>query len=85
MTVKLSHLLSNLGAFYFKGGISEGKPSKISLSVISSISEVSPTEWDACSLDATGPDKYNPFLTHAFLSSLEESASAVKVNKPCFC
>ncbi|KAK9928856.1 hypothetical protein M0R45_025975 [Rubus argutus] len=61
-----------------EGGISEGKPSKISLSVISSISEVSSTEWDACSLDATGPDKYNPFLTHAFLSSLEESASAVK-------
>ncbi|KAM5574310.1 hypothetical protein ABKV19_013673 [Rosa sericea] len=61
-----------------EGVISEGKPSKISVSVISSISEVSSSDWDACSLDATGPDKYNPFLTHAFLSSLEHSASAVK-------
>ncbi|PRQ19736.1 putative peptidogalycan biosysnthesis/recognition [Rosa chinensis] len=60
------------------GGISEGKPSKISVSVISSISEVSSSDWDACSLDATGADKYNPFLTHAFLSSLEQSGSAVK-------
>ncbi|CAK7357195.1 unnamed protein product [Dovyalis caffra] len=51
---------------------------KISLSIISSISEVSSDGWDACSLDATGPDKFNPFLTHDFLSSLEESGSAVK-------
>ncbi|KAL6178926.1 hypothetical protein ACLB2K_050443 [Fragaria x ananassa] len=57
------------------GGIS---PSQISVSVVSSISDVSSTDWDACSLDATGPDHYNPFLTHAFLSSLEHSASAAK-------
>ncbi|CAN6584651.1 hypothetical protein C1H46_018367 [Malus baccata] len=61
-----------------KEGISGVKPKKISVSVISSISEVSSTEWDACALDVTGPEKFNPFLTHAFLSSLEESASAVK-------
>lgn len=59
-------------------------PKKISLSIISSISEVSSNEWDACNLDATGPDKFNPFLTHAFLSSLEESRSAVKVENHCF-
>lgn len=59
------------------------KPEKISLSVVSSISEVSSAEWDACALDATGPEKYNPFLTYAFLSSLEESASAVKVRNLC--
>ncbi|KDP42491.1 hypothetical protein JCGZ_00288 [Jatropha curcas] len=53
-------------------------PKKISVSVISSISEVSPDEWDACNLDATGPEKLNPFLTHGFLSSLEESRCAVK-------
>lgn len=56
------------------------KPKKISVSVVSSILEVSPNGWDACTLDATGPEKYNPFLTHGFLSSLEESGSAVKVS-----
>ncbi|BBG96244.1 hypothetical protein Prudu_004994 [Prunus dulcis] len=64
----------SLGEFTLTGV----KPEKISLSVVSSISEVSSAEWDACALDATGPEKYNPFLTYAFLSSLEESASAVK-------
>ncbi|CAB4267674.1 unnamed protein product [Prunus armeniaca] len=66
------------GSGTLKEGISGVKPQKISLSVVSSISEVSSAEWDACALHATGPEKYNPFLTYAFLSSLEESASAVK-------
>ncbi|KAI6678873.1 hypothetical protein NL676_039669 [Syzygium grande] len=56
----------------------EARPMQISLSVVSSISEVSSNDWDACALDATGPKKYNPFLSHGFLSSLEESHSAVK-------
>ncbi|KAL5555075.1 hypothetical protein UlMin_037311 [Ulmus minor] len=56
----------------------EVKHKVISLSVLSSISEVSSGDWDACTLDATGPEKYNPFLTHGFLSSLEESGCAVK-------
>nr|GMD83037.1 Monocarboxylate transporter 12 like [Ipomoea batatas] len=72
-----------LGEFSLAGkggseGDSENLGKKISVSVVSSISEVSPEEWDACSLDATGPEQFNPFLTHAFLSSLEESGSAVK-------
>ncbi|KAM7474524.1 hypothetical protein LguiB_021767 [Lonicera macranthoides] len=54
------------------------KAKKISVSVVSSISEVSSYHWDACSLDATGSEHFNPFLTHGFLSSLEESGSAVK-------
>ncbi|KAK4402023.1 hypothetical protein Sango_0943000 [Sesamum angolense] len=54
------------------------KQKNLSVSVVSSISEVSPDEWDACSLDSSGPEKFNPFLTHGFLSSLEESGSAVK-------
>lgn len=58
-------------------------PKKIYLSVISSISEVSSDDWDACALDATGPEKFNPFLTHGFLSSLEETGCAVKVNNYC--
>ncbi|KAL3814554.1 hypothetical protein ACJIZ3_015822 [Penstemon smallii] len=54
------------------------KSKKLSVSVISSISEISSDEWDACSLDATGPEQFNPFLCHGFLSSLEESGSAAK-------
>ena len=34
------------------------------------IAEISPVEWDACAGDA------NPFVSHAFLSVLEESGSA---------
>ncbi|XP_061363535.1 uncharacterized protein LOC133307126 isoform X2 [Gastrolobium bilobum] len=65
------------------GGVSESESPNsnckvITVSVISSISEVPSIEWDACALDATGPEKFNPFLTHAFLSTLEDSGSAVK-------
>ncbi|KGN56278.1 uncharacterized protein LOC101210646 isoform X2 [Cucumis sativus] len=60
------------------GSFSHSKPTKLSLSVVSSISEVSASDWDACALDTTGPKKYNPFLTHGFLSSLEETGCAVK-------
>lgn len=76
---------SNLVGFKFRGGLEKQiTPKRISLSIISSISEVSSREWDACNLDATGPDKFNPFLSHGFLSSLEESRSAVKVENHCF-
>ena len=51
----------------------------VSLSVLSSISDISSEDWDACALDAAGLEKFNPFLTHGFLSSLEESGSAVEV------
>ncbi|XP_050209637.1 uncharacterized protein LOC126660273 [Mercurialis annua] len=60
------------------GSANQVIPKKISISVISSISEVSPDDWDTCNLDSTGPEKLNPFLLHSFLSSLEESGSAVK-------
>ncbi|XP_021661945.2 uncharacterized protein LOC110651064 isoform X2 [Hevea brasiliensis] len=60
------------------GSANQVVPKKISVSVISSISKVSPVEWDACNLDSTGPEKLNPFLTHGFLSSLEESGCSVK-------
>nr|POE78997.1 nuclear pore complex protein nup85 [Quercus suber] len=56
----------------------EVKSKRISVSVVSSILEVSPNDWDVCALDAMGPEKYNPFLTHGFLSSLEESNCVVK-------
>lgn len=54
-------------------------PREISLSVVSSISDISSNDWDACATDATSPEKFNPFISHAFLSSLEESRSAIKV------
>lgn len=50
----------------------------VRVSVLSSISDVSAKEWDACAVDATGPNSFNPFLSHAFLSALEHSASAVR-------
>ncbi|XP_057417449.1 uncharacterized protein LOC130711746 [Lotus japonicus] len=50
----------------------------ITVSFVSSISEVPATQWDACALDATGPEKFNPFLSHAFFSTLEDSGCAVK-------
>lgn len=52
----------------------------ISVSIVSAISEVSSSDWDTCSLDTSGPEEFNPFLTHGFLSSLEESGSAIKVS-----
>lgn len=51
---------------------------KISISVVSSISQVSSEDWDACAIGATGHTKLNPFLTHAFLQSLEDTGCAVQ-------
>ncbi|CAH9069709.1 unnamed protein product [Cuscuta europaea] len=71
-----------LGEFSLSGGGLKGDmgslENKITVSVVSSISEVSSEQWNACNLDATGPQQFNPFLSHAFLSSLEGSGSAVK-------
>lgn len=50
----------------------------ISLSVVSSISEITPSEWDACALDSSQPQSYNPFLMHGFLSSLEDTGCATR-------
>ena len=56
------------------------KPREVSISVASSIMDIPAADWDACACDPAGPEEFNPFLTHAFLSSLEESGSAVKVS-----
>jgi predicted N-acyltransferase len=50
------------------------------VSVVSSISLVSAEAWDLCALEAAGPESVNPFVSHAFLSSLEDSKSAVAVS-----
>ena len=43
---------------------------------VNSLSEVDPAAWDACANPPGEP--YNPFLSHAFLSALEESGSATR-------
>ncbi|GAB2223649.1 hypothetical protein Droror1_Dr00004387 [Drosera rotundifolia] len=71
-----------LGDLLLTGSGSEGvsksstPPRKVSISVVSSIADVSSADWDACVLDACGSDKFNPFLSHGFLSSLEKSGSS---------
>lgn len=46
-----------------------------SVKIAQGLKAVSPAAWDACALGAgTGEDDpFNPFVTHAFLSSLEDS------------
>jgi predicted N-acyltransferase len=67
-------------SYTLSGSASEdgAKPREVSISVASSIMDIPAADWDACACDPAGPEEFNPFLTHAFLSSLEESGSAVK-------
>lgn len=51
---------------------------QISLSVVSSILDIESEDWDTCASDANGLGKFDPFTSYAFLSSLEESGSAVQ-------
>ncbi|CAL8462191.1 g1722 [Coccomyxa elongata] len=48
---------------------------KIQAEIISSIDQVSQSEWDEC---ANGSEEMNPFLLWSFLNALEVSRSAVK-------
>ncbi|KAL8162618.1 hypothetical protein V2J09_014107 [Rumex salicifolius] len=83
-TEKVTDFNLSLGDFLLKGSGSEQTsgnshgPRKISVSVISSISEVSPKDWDECATDASSSYKLNPFIMHDFLSCLEESNCSVK-------
>jgi len=44
--------------------------------VASSLSSVEPAAWDACANAGRDPaERYNPFVSHAFLSALERSGS----------
>ena len=49
--------------------------SDITLEAVNSIGQISAEEWDGCANPAGQP--YNPFVSHAFLSALENSGSAV--------
>ena len=47
--------------------------------VASSLSSVEPAAWDACANAGRDPaERYNPFVSHAFLSALERSGSVDK-------
>ncbi len=59
----------------------------LQIQVVANIAEISPADWDACANPKLHPDSedsgsrtldipHNPFVSHAFLSSLEESGSA---------
>ncbi|PWZ44744.1 hypothetical protein Zm00014a_044631 [Zea mays] len=67
-------------SYTLSGSASEvgAKPREVSISVASSIMDIPAADWDACACDLDDPGNFNPFLTYAFLSSLEESGSAVK-------
>ncbi|MEG9861999.1 MAG: GNAT family N-acetyltransferase [Parvularculales bacterium] len=49
--------------------------SNLQLRMVNSLREIAPERWDACAQPQKGTP-CNPFLSHAFLSSLEESGSA---------
>jgi predicted N-acyltransferase len=53
-----------------------GDAEPATLKIVSSLSEVDATAWDACANPAGGA--YNPFVSHAFLQALEESGSATQ-------
>jgi predicted N-acyltransferase len=59
----------------------ERMPAALAVRIASSLAEITPAAWDAC---ANGPglaaevgagERFNPFVTHAFLCALEESGS----------
>jgi uncharacterized protein len=57
--------------------------SEIILEAVSSVSQIPAEDWDACANPSEPPDRlgfskssYNPFVSHAFFSSLEASGSA---------
>ncbi|CAL9094652.1 unnamed protein product, partial [Musa textilis] len=53
---------------------------EISLWIISSVSDISSNDWDACASDATGPEKFNPFIS-VMLSSEAWRSHVLRDNK----
>src|ERR1017187_3848774 len=56
-------------------------PAALTVRTVASLAEIAPNAWDACAnppgLTAEGGagERFNPFVTHAFLRALEESGS----------
>ncbi len=55
-----------------------GPRGDFALRVVSSINDVTPVEWTALAGAGRTDPGYNPFISHAFLSSLEDSGCAVR-------
>ncbi len=53
-------------------------PDRFSLKVVSDIHRIDAAAWDACA--GAGSPSHNPFVTHAFLSALEDSGSVSAEN-----
>ena len=52
--------------------MADGGDEPVALKIVNRLAEIAPASWDACA----GPE--NPFVSHAFLSALEDSGSAVE-------
>ena len=50
---------------------------ELRIRVIPAIGDVAAEAWDACANPTSQDCSYNPFISHAFLSSLEDSSSAI--------
>jgi predicted N-acyltransferase len=50
---------------------------ELRIRVIPAIGDVAPDAWDSCANPTSQDYPHNPFISHAFLSSLEDSSSAV--------
>jgi len=49
---------------------------QIEINVLTSLSQISETEWDRCACpEALGRPPFDPFTTHRFLKALEDSRS----------
>lgn len=66
-----SHLSKSPQNALSQSGQSKSTKLNIQVSLVESLSTVSPHEWNACA----GDD--NPFISHAFLTALEDSRSAI--------
>ncbi|MEC9462322.1 MAG: peptidogalycan biosysnthesis protein, partial [Pseudomonadota bacterium] len=49
---------------------------EVTIRVVRSFSEIKPAEWDLLSGASRSGPGYNPFISHAFISALEDSGSA---------
>ena len=52
--------------------MADGADEPVSLKILNRVSQADPIAWDDCA------GKDNPFVSHAFLSALEDSGSAVE-------
>ena len=55
-------------------------PAPLKIRAIASLAQVDPTQWDACAnppgaISSPGGERFNPFISHAFLLALETSGS----------